>query len=254
MRNLFRAGGIPLNTVLVALRTITLSVVGIVMLPLLIDRIGKAPTGLFVFATTLTGYFTAIELGLATSVTKYTAELRATGDREHLNSVLRGSLLLMVAIGVIIAAALTGIALAAGQSLFNEGSVRDEAVPTLLVAAGMSLAYWPARLGGAALEGLERYDLRALVGIFIALANLGGIAVLTRHTDSTTVLVAYFGGLLVLEGLVCGAIAWPHLGLARGVGHWRGAHLRGVLGFGSALFVIGMADTLVYATDRTIVA
>jgi O-antigen/teichoic acid export membrane protein len=254
MRALFRAGGIPLNTVLVTLRIAVLTVIGIVMLPLLIDRIGTAPTGLFVFATTLTGYFTAIELGLATSVTKYTAQLRTTGEREHLNSVLRGSLLLMVAIGGIVALVLTVIALAAGEALFDDPAVRGEAVATLLVAAAMSFAYWPARLGPAALEGLERYDLRSVVGIVIALANLGGLLLLTRWTQSTTPLVAYFGGLLVLEGVICAALAWPHLGITRGAGHWRGSHLKEVLGFGSALFIIGMADTLIYAFDRTIVA
>lgn len=254
LRGVLRAGGIPLNTVLVALRIVTLMVVGIAMLPLLIDRIGKAPTGLFVFATTLTGYFTAIEMGMATSVTKYTAELRTKGDREHLNSVLRGSLLLLVIIGALIALILAVVAVAAGDRLFDEPSVRHEAVTTLLVAAGISAIYWPSRLGTATLEGIERYDLRSIVGIFVSLSALGGIALVTHWTESTTALVGFFGGLLVMEGVICGAIAWPHLGVARGVGHWRGPHLREVLAFGSALFLIGMADTLIYAADRTIVA
>ena len=253
-RSVFRAGGIPLNTVLVALRSLTLLVVGIVMLPMLIDRVGQAVTGLFIFATTLTGYFTAVELGLATSVTKYTAELRSTGDAERLNSVLRGSLLLMVLIGSIIALVLSILALTAGEALFDEASVRDEAVATLLVAALISIVYWPSRLGTATLEGVERYDLRALVGIFISLAALGGLYALTAVTDSPVALVSYFGGLLVLEGVLCGALAWSQLGIAYGLGRWVGPHLRSVLAFGSALFIIGMADTLVYAADRTIVA
>ncbi len=254
VRSVFRAGGIPLNTILVALRSITLMVVGIVMLPMLIDRIGQAATGLFIFATTLTGYFTAVELGLATSVTKYTAELRTTGESERLNSVLRGSLLLMIVIGAIIAVVLAIVAVVAGTSLFDEPQVRGEAVATLLVAAAVAIVYWPSRLGTATLEGLERYDLRALVGIFVSLAALGGLYVLTGITDSIPVLVGYFGGLLVLEGLICGLLAWPQLGVRRGYGRWIGPHLRAVLAFGSALFVIGMSDTLIYAADRTIVA
>lgn len=254
VRTILRPGGIPLNTILVALRSITLMVVGILMLPMLIDRIGQAATGLFIFATTLTGYFTAVELGLATSVTKYTAQLRSTGDSELLNSVLRGSLLLMAAIGGVIAIVLGILAVAAGPSLFDEPQVTGEAVSTLLVAAAVSVVYWPSRVGTAALEGLERYDLRAIVGIGVMLAALGGLYVLTGITDSLPVLVGFFGGLLVLEGVVCGAIAWPGLGVRRGKGRWLGPHLRSVLAFGSALFIIGMADTLVYAADRTIVA
>ena len=254
VRSVFRPGGIPLNTVLVALRSLTLLVVGIVMLPMLIDRVGQAVTGLFIFATTLTGYFTAVELGLATSVTKYTAELRSTGDAERLNSVLRGSLLLMALIGSVIALVLSILALTAGEALFDEATVRGDAVATLLVAALISIVYWPSRLGTATLEGVERYDLRALVGIFISLAALGGLYALTAVTDSPVALVGYFGGLLVLEGVLCGALAWSQLGVARGLGRWVGPHLRSVLAFGSALFIIGMADTLVYAADRTIVA
>jgi O-antigen/teichoic acid export membrane protein len=160
----------------------------------------------------------------------------------------------MLAIGGIVALVLTLVALTAGRALFHDPGVRDETVPTLLVAAALSFAYWPARLGTAALEGLERYDLRSVVGIVIALANLGGLLLLTHVTQSTTPLVAWFGGVLVLEGVICGAIAWPHLGVRRGIGSWRGTHLREVLGFGTALFIIGMADTLIYAFDRTIVA
>ena len=253
VRTILRPGGIPLNTILVALRSITLMVVGILMLPMLIDRIGQTATGLFIFATTLTGYFTAVELGLATSVTKYTAQLRSTGDGEQLNSVLRGSLLLMGAIGGVIAVVLGIVAVAAGHALFDEPQVRDEAVATLLVAAAVAIVYWPSRLGTATLEGLERYDLRAIVGIFISLAALAGLYVLTGVTDSLPVLVGFFGGLLVLEGVICGAIAWPGLDVRRGRGRWVGPHLRSVLAFGSALFIIGMADTLVYAADRTIV-
>jgi O-antigen/teichoic acid export membrane protein len=253
-RGVFRAGGIPLNTILFALRILTLTVVGVLLLPLLIHSIGKDSTGLFTYATTLTGYFTAVELGLATSVTKYTAQLRAADDNERLNSVLRGSLLLMIGIGAAIALLLAGLALFAGRSLFNEPSLRHQAIPALLVASGLSLLYWPARLGTATLEGLERYDVRSVVGIAIAVINLAGIAGITAWTHSVTVLVAWFTTLLILEGAICGVIAWPQLGVRRGIGSWRGNHLREVMGFGSALFLIGMADTIVYALDRTIVA
>src|SRR3977135_4101786 len=84
MRGLFRAGGIPLNTVLVTLRIAVLTTVGIILLPLLIDRIGKAPTGLFVFATTFPGYFPALDpLGRAPQLGSPRLAPADAGDRRH---------------------------------------------------------------------------------------------------------------------------------------------------------------------------
>ena len=66
-------------------------------------------------------------------------------------------------------------------------------------------------------------------------------------------LTGMFGGVFLLEGVCCGALAWPHLGLRRGVGRWRGAASAPGLGFSAGLFVIGFSDTFIYESDRIVV-
>jgi O-antigen/teichoic acid export membrane protein len=249
----WRAGGIPVNTAAITARTVVRAIVSFAMLPLLIDRIGSAATGLFIVATTLTGYFNAVEYGLGTSVTKYVAEHRTTKDAEQLGSVLRASLLLMLGLGVAAAALLALLGVFAGQALFSGAAIRPEAVPTMLVAGATALLYWPSRLGSSALEGLERYDLNSLIQAVSSVIMFGLIYVATERTHSVPVLVALFGAMLISEGLCAGVLAWPHLGLRRGVGRWRGTHLRPALGFGAGLFVIGLADTFIYESDRIVV-
>jgi O-antigen/teichoic acid export membrane protein len=251
---LWRGGAVPLNTLMMTGRTLTVFVVGFLMLPLLIDRIGASSTGLFLFATTLTGYFTAVELGIATSVTKYVAEFRVGDESERINSMVRGSLLLMIAIGALVATGLVLLGLLAGRSLFGGGVVDREVIPTMLVAGATALLYWPSRVGTAMLEGLERYDQRAMVAIVVSVITLAGIWGLTFATHSVPVLVAYFGAMLVLDGASCAALAWRGVGVRRGVGSWRGRDLRPVLSFGGGLFIIGSADTAIYSLDRLIVA
>ena len=250
----FGPGGVPLNTVATSMRTVVRAIVGILLLPLLVHRIGVTATGLFVFATTLTGYFTAVEFGLATSVTKYVAEYRATGAGEALNSVLRGSLLLMAALGLLIAIVLAAFGLTLGESLFDEPSIADQVIPTFLVAAATALVYFPSRLGVAALEGLERFDRSGLIGIVCSAALLGAMYWVTSWSHSVALLTALFGSALVIEGAICGALAWRQMGVRLGGGRWTGSHMRPVLAFGGSLFVLGFADTLVYSLDRTIVA
>jgi O-antigen/teichoic acid export membrane protein len=246
-------GGVPVNTVVLGARTIVRGLVAFLMLPLLVDRLGAEATGLFVFATTLTGYFTAVEYGVGTSVTKYVAEHRATGDDEQLGSIMRASLLLLLGLGAIVALVVVALALLGGQALFSGASVRSQAVPTLLVAAGVSFFYWPSRIGPASLRGLERYDICAYVEIFCAVLTLGLIFLASAQTHSVAILTGLFGGVFLLEGVSAGVLAWPHLRLRRGVGRWRGEHLRPAMGFSAGLFLIGLSDTFIYESDRIVV-
>jgi len=248
------AGGVPLNTVMLGMRTIVRGVVSLALLPLLVDRLGAAPTGLFVFATTLTGYFTAVEYGVGTSLTKYVAEHRATREDAQLGSVVRASLLLSLALAVAVAAGLLLLAVLGGRALFSTASVRSQAVPTLLVAAGVAIFYWPSRLGPAALRGLERYDACAAVEMVCSLLTFGLIFAASLWTHSVAVLTGLYGAVFVLEGAAAGALAWPYLRLRRGLGQWRGRHLRPAVGFGGGLFLIGLSDTFVYETDRLVVS
>ncbi len=247
-------GGVPVNTVLTGTRTLVSGIAALALLPLLIDRIGSAPTGLFIFATTLTGYFNAAEYGFGVSVTKYVAEHRAKEDAEQLGSILRGSLILLLSVGVIAAAALTILGALGGEALFEAASVSSQAAPALFVAAAIALLYWPSRIGIAALRGLERYDLCALIEMASSVITFCLIYAVSSWTHAVPVLTALFGVPLVLEGLCAGAVAWPRLGLRRGVGRWRGAHLRPALGFSMGLFLLGFSSTFVYESDRIVVA
>jgi O-antigen/teichoic acid export membrane protein len=247
-------GGVPINTVVLGVRTLVRGVVALALLPLLLDRLGAAPTGLFVFATTLMGYFTAVEYGVGTSVTKYVAEHRATGNEERLGSILRSSLLLLVGLGALVAAAVAALALLGGEALFGGPQVRSQAVPTLLVAAGIAFLYWPSRLGPASLRGLERYDLCAVVEMFCAVLTLGLIFLASTWTHSVALLAGLLGAVFLLEGALAGVLAWPQLGVRRGVGRWRGGDLRPVMGFSAGLFLMGLSDTLIYESDRLVLA
>lgn len=251
---IWRGGSVPVNTIVAGTRTLIRGCLALALLPLLIDRVGAAPAGLFLFATTLTGYFASVEYGVGLSVPKYVAEHRVSGDRQLLGSVLRASLILMSGIGAAICLALVGLGVFAAHSLFDAPEIRAQALPTLLVAAVTALLYWPSRMGLASLEGLERYDLSSLIQTGCAVAGVAAIFLLSGWTHSIALLAAVFGATQVLEGVLAGALAWPHLGLARGVGRWRGAHLRPALGFGGGLFLVGLSETLVFALDRTIIA
>ena len=232
----WRPGGVSRNTALNGLRTAARFVTAFALLPFLLTGLGAERTGLFLFATTLTGYFAAIELGVGTGVTRYVAEYRASKQQEQLASLLRGSLLLMLAIGGVVGLILAAVGVVLDTTLFDEPILRGDVTPTLLAAALTSVVYWPSRLGVAALNGLERYDQGAIVGIVVSLAELVALAVLAHAGASVAVLTLVFGSLSSLEGVVAAALAWSSCPSGVGMGHRWGSHLKPVASSGGAVF------------------
>lgn len=254
-RRLGRAG-IARNTAISGASNLVRLLVGFLLFPILLDGIGQNRTGLFLFTTTLTGYFTAVELSVNASVTRFIAEHRARGDAPGIAATLRTSLLVMVGFGALAAVVLALLGLLVARSLFGEASLRGVAEPALIITALTSLLYWPSRIGVAALNGIERYDQSAEVQIATSLLLLAGLGVLAAAHRSVLLLIGFYGAVTVLEGLLSAALAWRRLGVTRAWarGRWiGGAQLTGVARFGAAAFVIGIGDTLLGSFDRAIV-
>ena len=249
--------GVARNTVYSAVNSIIALALGLISLPLLTHHIGDDRTGLLTLATTLTGYFTAVDVSVNSSVTRYVAEHRARDDEEALAATVRSSLLVLLGFGIAMGLILAILAVTAATALFSEPSVRGAAEPTILIAAATTAVYWPSRIGLSTLAGLERYDQVAQVQIFRWIFLLVGLVVLVDAGASVELLAVLFGVASVSDGLLGLLLSYRPLRVSRRwlQGHWfRNPHVRGVIAFGSAAFVIGIADTLLFAFDRTIVA
>jgi O-antigen/teichoic acid export membrane protein len=248
--------GVARNTVFSGVNSLIALALGLVSLPLLLHHIGAPRTGLLTFATTLTGYFTAVDISVSSSVTRYVAEHRAREDEPALAATVRSSLLVLLGFGVAMGLILAVLAVTAATALFGLRSVRGVAEPTILIAAVTTAVYWPSRIGLSTLAGLERYDQVALVQIARWVFLLVGLVVLLHLGASIELLAVLFGVASVSDGVLGMLLSFRPLGVSR---RWlqgpllRNEHLRGVIAFGSAAFVIGIADTLLYAFDRTIV-
>jgi O-antigen/teichoic acid export membrane protein len=244
------------NTAISGARTLIRLLVGFALLPLMLHGIGSTRTGLFLFATTLTGYFTAIDISVTSSVTRYVAEHRARNEAAQLAATVRSSLLVMAGFGLLTGLILAIVALTAAHALFGEAVLRRTAEPTILVAALTSALYWPSRVGVAAVNGIERYDQSAMIQIATSVVMLGVIGWLAHEHASVTALTAVFGAVSVSEGFISAALAWRPLGIDRRwlEGRWWGGEqLRGVFRFGAAAFLIGISDTMINSFDRAVV-
>src|SRR5262245_53174193 len=139
--------------------------VGFVLAPFLLHRLGQSLYGLWLLIASFTSYFGLLDLGVRGSVGRAVAFHRARGDQEGVNATLNTALAVLSGAGLI--ALLGTLALVPFfPQLFEipEGSRADAQWALLLV--GLNLALWlPLNVFDATLWAYRRFDLLNAVDI-----------------------------------------------------------------------------------------
>ena len=76
-------------------------VVGLVLLPFNLSHLGKSAYGLWVLTTSVTMYFSVLDLGYSGAVVKFVAQYRAKYDIRALNETLSTTFYLFASFGVL---------------------------------------------------------------------------------------------------------------------------------------------------------
>src|SRR5689334_6494855 len=130
---------------------------GIVMLPFNVRHLGQGAYGLWVLVTSLTTYFSMLNLGYGSAQVKFAAKYRARRDPQALNEI--ASTLFFLFLGI---AALTYVA--AGLISFNLGRIfklSEQEIRTgrnvlLIISLYVALGF-PFSIYGAMVNGFQRY-------------------------------------------------------------------------------------------------
>jgi O-antigen/teichoic acid export membrane protein len=167
--------------------------VGLLVLPFNIAHLGKAAYGLWVLTTSVTAYFSVLDLGYSGAIVKFVAEHRARRETRALNEVLSTTFFLYA--GFATAAYLVAIAIALfldrvlhiGPDQLYVGRV-VLLVTSVNVAVGMTFTVF-----GGVINGFQRYDLNnitgaassvvvAIVNVLVLVAGYGLVALVVATT------------------------------------------------------------------------
>jgi len=225
-----------------------------VFMPLLVPRFGLADYGIYLLASSLSGYFGLMDLGVGASVVKYVAEHRAKREERTLSLVLSTSLVFYAIVGVVATVLLIGIAFAAA-ALFR---VPPESVVLtrnlLLLSAAVSLIVWPTSLASYILMGHQRFDIAAYLSVGMTVGNIiATIAVIMVNQGPFALLAATSA--VGIVGALAG-VYYAHRELAGVPVRPRLANMatfRSIFRFSSVIFVTQVAGVLIYQqTDRIV--
>src|SRR5689334_13331415 len=75
-------------------------VVGILLSPFIVHRLGDAAFGIWVLIFSITGYYGIFDLGIRSAIIRFVSKFSATGDIEDLARVINTNLFLYVCTGI----------------------------------------------------------------------------------------------------------------------------------------------------------
>lgn len=147
------------NTAIVSGANLLVLLIGFLLLPVLVHRIGADGYGYLAYARMFSsmGVLAIFDMGLRMAVTRSVADHQARGDSEKINTLLLSTAWLLAVVGIIFAA----LGWIFSQEIARALVSSDEDVETMTLAIKWAFATWPLELPGlvvyGALEGLQRF-------------------------------------------------------------------------------------------------
>lgn len=226
-----------------------------VMTPTYLRALGDYDYGIWQIISALLGYANILDLGMQPTVSRYVAAYMGGGKPRRLSRLFSTSLCMLLGLAVVPMIAFLIFAAFSDEILAEAAAgSRKYALVTALVAVGIPLTF--ARFVYVSfLEGLQRYDWRAIVGMAHGIAFAIAFVVLMPFADPLILMA----GLSVTLGISRIAVLWW------GVRRTSPVRVRFVptlfdrrlarelLGFGGKSFIQGLATSAESRADTLII-
>jgi O-antigen/teichoic acid export membrane protein len=251
---LLRSVRVLRNVVTNYLRFLLAGVIGFVLTPLMVHLLGDGGYGLWVTVFSLTGYFGLFDQGIRPSLVRYVARDHARGDLDGMSHTLSSAFALYSVVGAVTLLATLGFAVPLTQFLRIDPAQREVARMVIMISGASMAIGFPLGVFGAALSGLQRYDI----------ANGIGIAVTVLRAVAFVVVLRMGGGLIGLAwvslamNLLGYAVSWIYVrrlvpGLRMGLGQATRAHLKLIGAYSGFAFVGALANSIAFQTDALVI-
>jgi O-antigen/teichoic acid export membrane protein len=226
---------------------------GLFLSPFILHKLGDQAFSLWVLIFSLTGYFGLLDLGIRSSIVKYTAKFIATGDMDSLSRYLSTSMAFYSAIGVVV---LLGT-VAGYFCLHLLFRIPPEVLPSaslllLLSGAGIAITF-PLTVFAAALEGLQKFSWLQLSQIGIALLRALLIVVALLKGGGLLAVGTITVAMGVLSYLVFTCIAFYALPVRPSFQHVEFKVFREMAGYGIFAFAILASEKLRFQSDPLVI-
>jgi O-antigen/teichoic acid export membrane protein len=229
--------------------------VGIVLSPYILHRLGDAAFGIWILIFSLTGYYGLFDLGIRSSIIRYVSKAIATGDMDSAARVINTSLFSYSCIGTF--TFLITLLISAYVDVIFKRSISGEFHSTarwllLMVGAGVSLGF-PLGVAGGVLEGLQKFYVLNWTNVASTLTRAFFIVVALRHGYGLLMVAFITVAMPVLTSLLRTAVAWGSLPVRLGFRYIDRSTLREMGTYGGTTLIIIISARLRFKSDSIII-
>jgi O-antigen/teichoic acid export membrane protein len=230
-------------------------VVGFLLTPFILHRLGNTAAGLWVLIATFTGYYGMLDLGIRNAIVQYVARYRATDEESELAKVVSTAFFTYGCVALLaIAITLTA---AANLQFWSKFTPEERATAhTLLLIVGIVTAIgMPITVFSCVLEGLQKFALIGTVQTVAAILRAGVIVAGLSAGHG----IVFVGGATVAVNLAASLVLMSAAFriCPRNLLHWNcvsRSTLSALAGFGVVTFWISISQVLRFQFDAMIVA
>jgi O-antigen/teichoic acid export membrane protein len=233
----------------------TTMVVGFLLTPFILHRLGNTALGLWVLMTSFTGYYGLLDLGIRNAIVQYVARYQATNEADELAKVVSTGFFTYGCVALV-AVLITLVAAANLQSWFKLTPDETAAAHGLLLIVGIATAIgMPLTVFSGVLEGCQRFAFIGTVQTISVLVR----AILIVIGLSAGHGIVFVGGVTVALNLAASLVfTGKALRICPGsLVRWQGMNrstLSALAGFGIVTFWMGIAQVLRFQVDAMVVA
>lgn len=228
-------------------------VIGFLLAPFILHRLGDVAFGLYALAFSFTGYYGLLDFGIRSAIIRYVARFTVTREGDELNRLINTSLATYSLLAVVVLG-MTAVGAAKAAALFKVPPGYGPTVEALflIVGAGVALQL-PLFVFGAILEGLQRFVLLNAVQFAGAVLRAVLIVVALTHGGGVLMLAVITMGVGVLSCVPYIFVVATRVPIQFGRKWVQPAALKTIFGYGSATFICGIAEKFRFESDAIVI-
>ena len=227
--------------------------VGILLWPFILHRLGDAASGVWVLIFSLTGYYGLFDLGIRTSIVRYVSKFAATKETENLAKLINTSLFSYACIGVVSMLVTLGVCTFMDH-LFRIPAEFHSTARWLFLMVGTSVALgFPLGVFGGVLEGLQRFYIMNWTSTAASLLRTALIIVVMNRGYGLLTVALITVALPSVSSVVRGVVALRILRIGFGFHYLDGATFRLMANYSWITFVVLVAGRLRFRTDEIVI-
>jgi O-antigen/teichoic acid export membrane protein len=228
-------------------------IVGILLYPFILHRLGDTASGIWGLIFAITGYYGLFDLGIRSSVVRYVSKFTAIDDIEDLAKLINTSLFSYSCIGIL-SLLVTAVLTVYVDSIFKIELGLHSTARWLMLMVGTAIALgFPLGVVGGFLDGLQRFYINNWTSVAANAVRVVLIVLALTHGRGLLTVALITVVLPIITSLVRGAIAFRICPVPMGLKYVDRGTFRMMANYSGVTLIIMIATQLKFKTDTIVI-